>query len=300
MDAGPCSPREADPPYDVGMDASTPWLRSTVCTAASVPGRRPRTIVALAGCLLVHLGLVASAASAQTILNIERLQPDEVEGWHWGVEGDFSLAEGNSEYVDVLAGVVLGHRWSGDWLRVFTGIDYRSETGEGTQNDRYFHLRLNHWLAERWQSFHFVQLQASRSNLLQRRVLLGSGLRRRLLDGRTTLDVGTGAMYESEDLDGDRLEGSHPEESRVWRMANLIVATRRLSETVRLVGVGYVQPDVSDFGDARLLADVSILFSITENVDLTVRNEWRRDSRPPENVEESDYVISTGFTVSFR
>lgn len=83
-------------------------------------------------------------------------------------------------------------------------------------------------------------------------------------------------------------------------MANLIVATRGLSETVRLVGVAYLQPVFSDFGDARVLADVSILFSVTENVDLTVRNQWRWDSRPPEGVDENDYVISTGFTVSFR
>lgn len=248
----------------------------------------------------IVVGALPSQAMAQTILNVERLQPGDVDRWHWGVEGALSVSQGNTEYVDVLAGVVVGHRWPRDWLRAFTGLDYRSETGEGLENDRYLHVRYNHWLSEQWQTFHFVQLQGSRANLLQRRVLLGSGVRRRLVDGTTTLDLGTGAMYEAEDLDADRVTGGHPVESRVWRMANLAVVTRRLTESVRLIGVGYVQPELAAFEDFRTLTDLSLLISLTESVDLAIRGEWRHDSRPPREVEPDDLVLRTGFTVSFR
>lgn len=247
------------------------------------------------------LGLAAAApAGAQTILNIERLQPRDVEGWHWGVEGALSVSEGNTEYADVLAGVVLGHRWPRDWVRVFTGLDYRSETGEGLEDDRYLHVRYNHSLSERWQTFHFLQLQSSHASLLQRRTLLGSGIRHRIVDGTTTLDVGTGAMYERERLDGDRVAGDHPVQPRAWRMANLLVVTRRLTESLRLIAVGYVQPDLSALDDLRTLADLSFLLALSENVDLAIRSEWRHDSRPPEDVERNDLVLRTGVTVSFR
>lgn len=245
-------------------------------------------------------GLIPTGADAQTILNVERLQPDEVEGWHWGVEGSFSLSDGNTEYVDLLAGVALGHRWQGHWIRVFAGLEYLTEGGSKSEHDRYLHVRYNHNLSERWKTFHFLQLQASHASLLQRRTLLGTGLRVRLLGGTGTLDVGTGAMYEAEDLDGGRLVGSHPEESRQWRMANLVVATRPLTESVRLIGVSYIQPDLGELDDVRLLTDLSLLVSLTENVDLTIRGEWRHDSRPPENVGPDDVVVSTGFAVSFR
>lgn len=257
-----------------------------------------RASMALLLALTVSAG--AGPAGAQTILNVERLQPGDVDGGHWGVEGGLSISQGNTEYVDVLGGVVLGHRWPGDWLRVFVGLDYRSETGEELESDRYLHVRFNHWLGERWQSFHFVQLQGSHGNLLQRRTLVGSGVRRRLLDGTTTLDVGTGAMYEAEDLDAARVTGSHPAESRVWRMANLIVATYPLTESVRALAVGYVQPDLAAFDDLRTLTDLSLRISLTENVDLTIRSEWRHDSRPPDGVERDDVVLRTGFSVSFR
>ncbi len=252
--------------------------------------------------LLVGLALVVSPAPAksQSILNVERLQPRDVQSWHWGVEGALSVSQGNSDYVDLLGGFVVGHRWSRDWIRLFTGLDYRTEDGDLVDSNRYLHLRYNRWLSERWQTFHFAQLQASHAELLQRRTLLGSGVRRRLVDGATTLDVGTGAMFESEDLDPDREVGDHPVEARTWRMANLIVLTQPLTESVRLIGVAYVQPDFADFGDLRTLVDASLRISLTENVDLTVQNEWRHDSRPPEGVEEDDFVLSTGFAVSFR
>lgn len=242
----------------------------------------------------------AEVASAQTILNVERLQPGDVEGTHWGVQGDFSLSRGNDEILDVLGGVVLGHRWEEQWLRTFVGFDYRSETGEPDESDRYLHVRYNHWWTERWQSFHFVQYQASRTNRLQRRTLVGSGIRHRFVDGRTTFDAGTGVMREHENLDAERLSGTHPARPRVWRMANLFVGTRQLTEALRLVGVAYVQPDLSDFEDLRTLTDLSLQIALTDNVDLTVRDEWRRDSRPPAGVRKSDVVLSTGFTVSFR
>ncbi|MEX2470624.1 MAG: DUF481 domain-containing protein [Gemmatimonadota bacterium] len=246
------------------------------------------------------LWVAAEAASAQTILNVERLQPGDVEGTHWGVEGEFSLSRGNNEVLDVLGGVVLGHRWEEQWLRSFVGFDYRSETGQPDESDQYLHVRYNHWWTERWQSFHFVQYQASRTSLLQLRALVGSGIRHRLVDGRTTFDVGTGVMQEHENLDAERLSGVHPARPRVWRMANLFVGTRRLTEALRLVGVAYVQPDLSDFGDLRTLTDLSLQIALTDNVDLTVRGEWRRDARPPTGVRRSDVVLSTGFTVSFR
>ncbi|MGD8496950.1 MAG: DUF481 domain-containing protein [Gemmatimonadales bacterium] len=251
----------------------------------------------LVGALLLG---VAAPASAQTILNVERLQPSDVSGWHWGVEGGISLARGNTDKVDVGVGAIVGYRWPSDWLRVFGRLDYLSEDGDKVDNDRYLHVRFNHRLSERWQTFSFVQLQSRYASLLRRRFLVGGGLRRRLIDGRTTLDAGTGLMYESESLDPDEDLGDHPAEARVWRMANLVVLTRPLTESVTLIGVSYIQPRLSDFGDFRTLVDLSLRISLTENLDLTIQNVWRHDSRPPASVEADDYSLKTGFAVSFR
>ena len=262
---------------------------------------RPGAAGAVLAGLTAALLLLPAGTAAQTILNIERLQPGDVSGWHTGVEGSFSFADGNTDKLEVISGVILGYQWEGGWLRAFGGFNYLSEDDDPVENDRYLHLRYNRRLAERWRSFHFAQIQASRTKRLERRVLLGSGIRRRLVQGeRTTFDVGTGVMWEDERLDAAQVEGGHPVESEVWRMANLFVATRQLTESVRLLGVAYVQPDLSDFGDTRTLADASLVIDLTEQVALTIRGEWRHDSRPPDNVETDDVSLSTGFAVTFR
>jgi len=245
--------------------------------------------------------LVPARLSAQTILNVERLQPQDVLGYHWGVEGEFGLDAGNTDAIELNSGLVLGHRrTSGHWLRVFGGVDLTDEEGAERETDLYLHLRYNHQLTERLKTFHFVQLQDNRTGWLRERWLVGSGLRLRVMDGVAKLDLGSGAMFEAEELDAGQELGAHPADSDVWRMANLVVFTRPLVERVRLIGVGYLQPDLGDFEDLRLLADASIVISLTDALDLTLRNQWRYDSRPPASREAHDLKITTGFTVSFR
>lgn len=53
-------------------------------------------------------------------------------------------------------------------------------------------------------------------------------------------------------------------------------------------------------GDLRILIDASLLMALTANVGLTLRGEWRRDSRPPGDRKRDDLVFRTGITVSFQ
>jgi len=152
--------------------------------------------------------LVPARLSAQTILNVERLQPQDVLGYHWGVEGEFGLDAGNTDAIELNSGLVLGHRrTSGHWLRVFGGVDLTDEEGAERETDLYLHLRYNHQLTERLKTFHFVQLQDNRTGWLRERWLVGSGLRLRVMDGVAKLDLGSGAMFEAEELDAGQFVG---------------------------------------------------------------------------------------------
>jgi len=249
------------------------------------------------------LACVASPArlSAQAILNVERLQPTQAHGWHVGVAGSLDLSRGNDEHSKLSGGVATGYRWSRDWLRLFAGIDYRAD-GDGTlHNDRYAHLRYNHWWRTRLQSFHFLQIQRSRDGFQQDRVLVGTGLRTRLVNGaRSTFDVGTGIMYEHERLDARRIVDEHPVTEDVVRMANLLVLNRRLSDDVRFLGVAYLQPRLDALGDVRTLTDLSLFIALTEAVELAVRFQWRHDSCPPAGRAPDDVGFTTGFAVKLR
>ncbi len=261
------------------------------------PSRRSRAAAAL----VLIASAVPGVVAAQTILNVERLQPRATHGWHAGVEGSLDVGRGNDAHTNILAGVAAGYRWPRDWLRVFAGISYKEKDDGSLDNDRYLHVRYNHWWRTRLQSFHFGQLQENHTGVLRERLLLGSGLRLRLWETTpTTFDVGTGVMYEHEDLDVARIEDDHPAQERALRMANLLVLNRRLSDDVRVVGVGYVQPRLDDLGDTRTLGDLSFLIAVTDQVDLAVRFQWRHDTRPPGGVLPDDFSLTSGFTVSLR
>lgn len=279
-----------------------PLLRSGV---SSLPALRPSLSVSRALLLALILAAALSgppaAATAQTILNVERLQSREARGWHAGVEGSLDVGRGNSDHTNLLAGVAAGYRWQADWLRLFAAMSYRDKDGGGLDNDRYLHLRYNHDWATKLQSFHFVQVQASRTSKLRDRLLVGSGLRLRLVGtDRTTFDVGAGAMVEREQLDAAGVLDEDPALTRTVRMTSLLVLDQRLRTDVRIVGVGYLQPRFDDFGDTRALSDLSLLIALTDEVDLAVRLQWRRDTRPPGGVERDDLSFTTGFTVALR
>lgn len=255
----------------------------------------------LVGVALAPL-LTARPAAAQAILNVERLQPRNVHGWHAGVEGSLDVARGNSSHTNITTGLATGYRWPDDWIRAFTGINYQSKDTGSLDNDRYLHLRYNHWWKERVQSFHFVQLQGSHSGVIHDRFLLGSGVRLRVAGRtRTTFDVGSGVMYELEDLNRGRFAGgSRPITTRYFRMTNLLSLNRQLNEGVRFLGVGYLQPRLDDLGDLRALSDLSLFIALTDHVDLAVRYQWRHDTRPPDGVKPDDYSFTTGLTLSLR
>ena len=62
----------------------------------------------------------------------------------------------------------------------------------------------------------------------------------------------------------------------------------------------YIQPSLSDFtGDVRVLENMRIAASVTENWDLTVTFDLRYDSGPPDGIEGLDTRLRTGLTYTY-
>lgn len=257
---------------------------------------------------MLELGLLAlsiaglmmfpTRAMGQTILNVERGQVEEIRGAHLALEGAAELRAGNEDVINVQGGAVAGYRWDGHWLRLLAGTEYLAEDGDGLLNARHLHLRYNRILGARWRTFHFLQLQANRSLLLDRRLLAGSGVRAAVLRrARHRLDVGTGLMFEDERLDHSMLASPVPAHTRTVRASNLAVYRHEIREGAELLGVTYYQPRIADPGDFRLLQDLVLALALSERLSLELRGEWRHDSRPPPGVEPSDLALRTALTL---
>ncbi len=93
-------------------------------------------------------------------------------------------------------------------------------------------------------------------------------------------------MWEEEEL-------RTGEEDELVRGANLVSATGTAG-SVELTLAAYLQPALMDWGDHRIAADGSAAVPLGEAWALTVSARFRRDSRPPPEVDPDDAGLTVG------
>ena len=239
--------------------------------------------------------------AGQAILNVEQLQSLQVDGLHGEVNGRLNLSRGNTDLFQVGGTLGAGFRATRHWIRIFLGMDRLQQNDSRLVENRYVHLRTNYFFKDGLRSFHFLQIQTNRNLLLRRRWLLGSGLRVRAIGGsKGNLEVGSGLMYESENLREALLDEGENPQTQVIRWSNLLVGSWTPAEGTRLVAVAYHQPDLRSLQDYRLLGELSLGVEISRALELRVSFDWRHDSRAPGTLESDDLSLKTGITFRTR
>ncbi len=251
--------------------------------------------------LLVLLCLAPGALSGQTILNTERFQLQEVHGAHMSADVSLSLKRGNSEVFDLSASGIMGVLRGKHWPRLIFGGQFLSDEDRSILDQQFAQLRYSYLLSDRLQTFHFVQAQKNETLLLRSRWLLGTGLRW-VVHGsdRTELAIGTGLMGEAERFDRTRLDPADPWESEALRIANLGVFSHELEGGARILNIVYLQPDVAELSDTRVLNELGLFLPLSERLRTTVSLEWRRDPRPPGGLRRNDVNLKVGVGVEFH
>ncbi|TVP55458.1 MAG: DUF481 domain-containing protein [Gemmatimonadales bacterium] len=239
--------------------------------------------------------------TAQTILNTERFQLSEVEGFHLSASFSMNGDRGNSEVLNIASSGIVGVLAGRHWTRFIFGGKFLSNEERSILDNRFGQVRYSYIFSDRTQSFHFVQAQKNETLRLRSRWLVGSGIRRTVVDGeRSSLAVGTGLMGEWERLSDDAVGEGDPTESEALRMANQAIYSFELASGARIINILYFQPDVTDFSDLRVLNDLGLVVPITEHVRLTLSGEWRRDTRPPSELGKDDLTFSMSIGIDRR
>ena len=246
--------------------------------------------------------LLPAPGTSQVILNTERFQIDEVDGLHIGVDASLSGQRGNTQLFDVSSSGIVGVLTSRHWIRTIFGGRYLSQEDRDPILDRQFvQLRYSFILSPELRTFHFVQTQSNETLLLRSRWLVGTGVRYSLIETeRTRFALGTGVMGEWERLEPAKVGPDDPTSLDAVRLANLGVLIRDFGSGARLVNILYVQPDIGDFGNVRVLLDAGLRVPVTERVRTTLSLEWRHDTRPVSTLERDDLIFGMGLGISFR
>lgn len=242
--------------------------------------------------LLLVVLLLACVSVATAQVNTESMRRVVIDD---GATASFdvavALATGNTDFLQIGLGGRTDLRF-GENSAFLVGRFDLAQTDERAFVDQSFaHLRHNRQLAPRVVSESFVQLQRNRQERLDRRTLLGAGLRYELVQ-RDSLGfaVGVTPMFEYEVLD-EVLGGS---QDAVGRLSTYLAGRITLPSGTSLTAVAYVQPRIRDTGDLRVLSQAALDIGLSRYVKLRVRANFRYDSRPPFEVETTDLRLENG------
>ena len=253
--------------------------------------------------ILISSCLTLSNVFSQGVVNSEKLFNKDVEDFYFVLSPSIDMQKGNSDVVEV--GIQLSTLYKltkKHWLKATGGIDLIQEDGENVANDKFTQLRhtfsINKWM----HTFTFYQLQNSFNLGFDKRQLIGSGLRFKLVNNDTLgIDFGLGAMNEYEEYDIDT--SLHPEAKKKderYKITSMLIFRYAL-ETFAFKNVSYFQPNISNLSDFRFLNEFDLTFEINQWLDYEVNYIIRYDNNRPVFLDSNiDQYITSGFNIKFN
>ncbi len=240
------------------------------------------------------LALPAPAAHAGIILNTLDGGIIEKPGVSGSLGGLFSAKGGNTEKINLETGGRLDWSDGKQRLRLQVMAEYEETAGIETERNIVGHLRHNHRLGERFSSIMFAQIQHDPFKRLERRWLLGAGLRREMVrTEKNLLALGMTPMLEIE-----RFKEETKSRAR-GRLSVFLSFSRRLRESISLQTSAFYQPLFADFGVVRAVIDAALVMEMTGSLKLKVGYMGERDSEPPAGVKKNDWKTYWGLTYGF-
>ncbi len=238
----------------------------------------------------------ASCVCAQ-IVNIEdKRKGFDTIGWFGQLDLGGTLNKNQNTVVTLNGGLRLDR--VGRRVKQLILADYRlvQVSGDNALNAGFGHYRIGYELNDNWRWETFGQLQYSEQLKLRLRGLLGSGLRRRLLEAdRGRGYLGVLLMYEYDELDGGRLIYQD------MRLSNYLSLAVRLLPNVELSNTTYYQPILFGFR-GRLSSVTNVTFSINERIAVTSNYSISHDARTAEDlngVPSTTYIWKNGLRWRF-
>jgi len=251
--------------------------------------------ICIAACLLLY------PVAARAIVNVEAVHVgDPTEGFSGTATASAGGASGNSNRFRGRADVRLQwHAGSHTNFAVFS-YDFGKSRGRTDTNREFAHLRHRLQFAPVWALEGFGQVERDEFARLSFRGLAGGGLRRTLLERKNAAAVylGLGGMFEREVLRRG-FGTSDPRGQSTGRANTYLSVQARFNAQTRFSSTAFYQPDVTDFGDFRLLEEAALHVRLTDGMELRLNVEVRYDSTPPQTVKTTDTTYTTGITISF-
>jgi len=244
--------------------------------------------------LLIISFLFYNLSHSQSIVNTEKLFTTNDEGLGASAELSGSSISGNASVLLMEYSLNFSYKNEDHYLRFLSGGETIYEDNDEVSNSLFTQLRYNYFINEKSRFYSFTQIQSNAILLLERRLLLGAGFRRNIIDikkdtsSRYELDISAGVMQEQELLktppEFNIIDG---QESRNYTRAIFsLVGIIDIQDKFTIVNTTYLQQYVMNFNDFRLLNETNVMVKINEWLSIGLDLEYRFDSDPPMGINK--------------
>lgn len=239
------------------------------------------------------LSILLFSSNSFAFLNVESLRANSKKGISGALDLSLSGQSGNTERTNYSLSTFNKFSNSKHSLLLIASYAYGESAGERDLNRGHTHIRLTRRSERPVFLEIFNQFQFSEFQRLDLRILNGAGLRYKLIKNeRTSFYAGTGVFYEIEELKG--LEGVD-----TFRGNFYLSLVYKPSDRLTFTLTDYYQPILDGLKDFRTQADLGLLNKLTDKLSLGLTVSYSYDSRPPEEVEKTDFLYKVSFNIKY-
>lgn len=244
----------------------------------------------------VFIFLLCSFVSHAQIVNIENQRLDvKKEGWKFDIDFNFTIIKNTRVITQFGSRNKIG--WRKGQNSVMTLADFGLVKADGSDfvNSGFAHVRHSYNLkkAPKINLETFLQAQYNRVQLVQLRMLFGSGARFEVIKKDSiALNLGAFVMAENEQLTDGTI-------NQTVRYSAFLSFDWQFSKTAGFNTITYYQPDFLYPADFRISSETSLRFAVTKKVSFKVVYNLFYDTYPPNGIPTTSYYLNNAISLRF-
>jgi hypothetical protein len=244
---------------------------------------------------LLFLFLFTSRCSFAQVINIESKRfLNDTNGFVGSALANFSINQTTKQVIALGVNVHAQYQYNRHRILAITDLSFIKAGDQDFVNSGYQHVRYNYKIVNRvtWEAF--VQGQYNRVLLLDRRYLVGTGPRFKVVK-KKNFRVYTAClyMYEYQVQNFDSITKYNN------RLSTYVTVSFALSKILDFTSTTFYQPNLADFADYRIANDSALEFNLSQKLNFRVGFNMLYDTRQPRGIPAMTYMLKNGIGYKF-